>query len=43
LQLFAETVRKYQIRPDELPQSAQERWGRPPPKEPEAPAAPDEA
>jgi len=32
-ELFEGLKRDYQIRPDELPQSAQERWGRPVPKE----------
>jgi hypothetical protein len=30
-ELFEGLKRDYQIRPDELPQSAQERWGRPAP------------
>ena len=29
--IFESMKRDYQIRPEELPQSAQERWGRPPP------------
>jgi 1-acyl-sn-glycerol-3-phosphate acyltransferase len=33
--IFASMQRDYQIRPDEWPQSAQERWGRPPPPAPE--------
>jgi 1-acyl-sn-glycerol-3-phosphate acyltransferase len=31
--LFEATKKEYNIRPEELPQSAQERWGRPPPPE----------
>jgi 1-acyl-sn-glycerol-3-phosphate acyltransferase len=30
-ELYEGMIRDYAIRPDELPQSAQERWGRPPP------------
>ena len=32
-QLYDSMIRDYQIRPEELPQSAQERWGRPAPTE----------
>ena len=33
-EIYQSLLRDYQIRPDELPQSAQERWGRPPPPAP---------